>query len=294
MTLLSGATLTSNNPEIAMNHRKQILELPATEDGSPAPGKRVRFPLPGKEGAELHATLYLPPEWKTGGTWPVMCEYTGNFFPKSGSTGKVDDACLGYGLCGGQSFIWLVLPFVEGGGERESVTWWGDEGQTVAYALAMVDAICSNWGGDRRNLYLCGFSRGAIGVNYIGLHDDRIASLWRGLISHDHYDGLQAWGTLPWGSPLDRYREQARERLKRLLGKKILIMQNGSTKGIKEYLGDRIKTADFSFIDIPIKTLFPNIPTDFIPHPHTDRWLYFEGDEREQARAWLQKSLDIY
>ena len=52
-----------------------------------------------------------------------------------------------------------------------------------------------------RAVILCGFSRGAIGVNYIGLHDDQIAALWAGFITHDHYDGVLEWKGQAWGSP---------------------------------------------------------------------------------------------
>jgi len=276
-------TLPSDPPPAP---RQRILKIPPVVDGNPGPGKRVRYPLPGQQG-DLHSTVYLPPEWRAGRRYPVLFEFTGNFFPRSGSTGRVDGAALGYGFAAGQGFLWVVLPFVETGGATEAVTWWGDEEATVAYAKAMVERICTDVGGDRRNLFLCGFSRGAIAVNYIGLHDDAIASLWRGLISHDHYDGQKAWGTLPWGSPLASYRQKAGERLARLKGTKILIMQNESTKHIAEYLGDRIKIADFTFLDVPIAALYPFIPDDFIVHAHTDRWMYLEGKEREAARGWL-------
>ncbi len=37
-------------------------------------------------------------------------------------------------------------------------------------------------------------SRGAIATSYIGLADSEIASFWKGMIAHDHFDGERTWG----------------------------------------------------------------------------------------------------
>jgi hypothetical protein len=42
-------------------------------------------------------------------------------------------------------------------------------------------------------VFICGFSRGAIAASYIGLADDEIAALWKGMITHDHFDGDHKW-----------------------------------------------------------------------------------------------------
>jgi len=34
------------------------------------------------------------------------------------------------------------------------------------------------------NVFICGFSRGAITVSYIGLADDEIAAFWKGMFTH--------------------------------------------------------------------------------------------------------------
>ncbi len=56
---------------------------------------------------------------------------------------------------------------------------------------------------------LCGFSRGAVAVSYVSLHDDEIAKLWAGfsrmIISMACGDGRGRSG-----SPLARYREGGR------------------------------------------------------------------------------------
>ncbi|MDD7985225.1 sulfatase-like hydrolase/transferase [Lentisphaera marina] len=60
---------------------------------------------------------------------------------------------------------------------------------TVEYVQQVINDVCKNWGGDKDNLYLSGFSRGAISCGYIGLANDEISKLWKGLIACQHYDG---------------------------------------------------------------------------------------------------------
>ena len=86
------------------------------------------------------------------------------------------------------------MPFVDKKNGRNATTWWGDVRATVGYCKATVLRTCEEFGGDPSNVFIAGFSRGAIACNYIGLHDDEIASLWRGFICHSHYDGVRKWG----------------------------------------------------------------------------------------------------
>lgn len=254
-------------------------------------GKRVVVTAPEYEGSNVHHLLYLPddwnPNWKdVGKSWPLVVEYTGNQYPTSGSTGEVDGAALGYGLCGG-GFIWVVLPYVAEDHRHNEVRWWGDEKATVDYAKVNVPRICAEFGGDTNAILVCGFSRGAIGVNYIGLYDDEIADLWCGFVSHDHYDGVRAWPGTNWGAPLREYRRAARERLKRLDGRPCLVCQNESTQDIQDYLGDRMPLGSFTFLDVPVADIFPDMPNDMVIHPHTDRWLLKGSAKRDVAWAWV-------
>ena len=57
------------------------LVTPVMTDESPAAGKRVRQVAPEYKGTEVYHALYLPVDWKPGGTYPVIVEYTGNKFP---------------------------------------------------------------------------------------------------------------------------------------------------------------------------------------------------------------------
>ncbi|MBI4979505.1 MAG: hypothetical protein HZC28_18655 [Spirochaetes bacterium] len=268
------------------------MKTPAMTTGNPAPGSRVKVIVPEYAGTDVHHTLYLPPEWKPNGTYPVMIEYTGNYFPASGSTGKVEDANLGYGLTAGKGFIWAVLPFIETNHRGNAVKWWGDENATAAYCLREVKRICAEYGGDPKNVFICGFSRGAIAVNYIGLRDDTIASLWRGFITHDHYDGEQEWKGTSWGAPFETYQKKARERLHRLKGRPVLVMRNGSTGTIQRFIGDMTNTAPYTFLDVPIKDIFPVIPNDIIMHPHTDKWLSVPSEAKSRVDAWLTHAMN--
>ncbi len=272
---------------------KKDLRLPVLENGVASAGKRVAVVPTEYEGTSVHHILYLPtdwdPEWsKKGRSWPVIVEYTGNKYPTSGSSGEVEGAALGYGLSGGK-YIWAVFPFVAKDHNHNEVTWWGDEQATVEYAKRNVPRICREFGGDSSRVFLCGFSRGAIAVNYIGLFDDEIARLWCGFITHDHYDGVREWKGTAWGSPLSDYRARAIQRLNRLNGRPVLICQNGGTRDVEDYLSDYKNLAIFTFLDVPVTKIFPQIPNALVMHSHTDRWMFVDSRERRQAWKWMEK-----
>jgi len=286
IVLLSWMALADAKP--SRNGEEALLVVPALTEGVAGPGKRVRVTPPEYVGTDVHYSLYLPANWRRDAHYPVIVEYTGNYYPASGSSGEVQDANLGYGLSAGK-FIWVVLPFVSKDGKHNEISWWGDEAATVAYCKRNVPRLCEEYGGDPARVFLCGFSRGAIAVNYIGLYDDEIAKLWRGFITHDHYDGAKEWKGTTWGSPLDFYRQKARERLQRLQGRSVLVMQKGSAEPIRRYLGALTNVADFTFLDVPIDALFPVIPNKYIVHSHTDKWPLFDCECADRARTWLRE-----
>ena len=71
------------------------LSTPPMVEGEPGAGLRVRQVAPEYIGTEVHHALYLPVDWKPGELYPVIVEYTGNYFPPSNSSGKIEDANLG-------------------------------------------------------------------------------------------------------------------------------------------------------------------------------------------------------
>lgn len=260
------------------------LITPVMTDEAPAAGRRVRQVAPEYVGTQVHHALYLPTDWHPDGKYPVLVEYTGNQFAACGSTGKVEDANLGYGLAGGQRFIWVCLPYVEKNRTENAVTWWGDRQATIDYCKTNLPRICAQFGGDPDNVFLCGFSRGAIAIGYIGLADDEIAGLWKGFIAHDHFDGERLW---PYP---DCDRESALGRLARLKGRPVLVCGLGASQTRKNYLGDHLDLARFTFLDVPVARIFA-IPEGKVIHPHTDLWMGKDSDYRRQVRAWLDAVL---
>lgn len=266
------------------------LSVPELSVGVPAAGKRVAITPPEYSGTEVFHTLYLPENWKSNGRrLPIIFEYTGNYFPKSGSTGEVEGAGLGFGLSGGK-YIWVSLPYISEDHRDNQITWWGDERATVEYAKVNVPRIIREFNADPDSVFLCGFSRGAIGVNYLGLHDDEIAQLWTAFVTHDHFDGIKEWKNTDWGAPLEKYREGAIERLKRVGNRPYLVSQNGSNYGTEGFIKSVLPSVkNFAIHDIDTSEVFGKFPNPIAEHPHTDRWLLVPSEYRSQTWKWMNE-----
>ncbi len=254
---------------------KPDLVTPEMTSEEPGAGRRVRQVALEYAGTDVYHALYLPVGWKADGKFPVIVEYTGNKFAESGSTGEVKDANLGYGLTGGKDYIWVSMPYIAEDRQRNEVWWWGDREATVEYCKVNLPRICDAFGGDRDRVYICGFSRGAIAASYIGLADDEIAAFWKGLITHDHFDGDRLWG-YP-----NSDRKSALARLSRLQGRPVLACGDGT-----DFLGDHPDLADVTFLRPLVEEIF-DIPEGKVIHPHTDLWMHRESEFRKTAREWL-------
>lgn len=271
-----------------------VLTIPPVTKGPPRAGKRVLVTPPEYQGTQVYHSIYLPdawtPNWKAKGCrLPIIFEYTGNRFPQSGSTGEVKDAGLGFGLSGGK-YIWVSLPYISQDGQTNQLNWWGDVDRTIEYAKKNVPRILDEFGGDEDAVFLCGFSRGAIGVNYLGLHDDEIAKLWTAFITHDHFDGVRAWGGTDWGSPLEAYREQAAERLRRVGDRPYLVCQNGTGYGTEAFVQSVLPhMSNFSFCAIDAKEVFGTFPNPLAKAPHTDRWPLKPSRYRTTVWQWMNR-----
>jgi hypothetical protein len=255
------------------------LSTPAMVEAEPAAGSRVKQTSAGWEGTAVHHALYLPRDWKPGGRYPVIVEYAGNGNFKNAfgdvSQGTVDGCNLGYGLSGGEGFLWVCLPYVRvaGGRKENSTTWWGDLEESKRYCRKTVASVCESYGGDPKKLVLAGFSRGAIGCNYLGLHDDEIAGLWRAFFAFSHYDGQRT----TWGYP-GADRASALERLKRLNGRPQWISMEKSVDELRTYVDGTAVKGAFTFQTIPFRN-------------HSDQWILRDIPERKAARDWLRKVL---
>jgi hypothetical protein len=152
----------------------------------------------------------------------VIVEYPGNIFlvPECYSTGRPDQCVIGYGMTKGRGAILLSLPFVDRAAGSSAEYGWGDADATADYAVRMVEEVCARFGGDRQNVVLTGFSRGAIACGYIGFRNERIAGLWKGFHACQHYDG-DGWG----GATM----EGALERARRFRGKAVFHTDNSET-----------------------------------------------------------------
>ena len=247
------------------------LEVPALSEGAPAAGKRV------KQG--LHV-LYLPQDWKSGSRMPVLVEFAGNKYAgKYGdiSAGTPEGSNLGYGLSGGRGYLWLCVPFLRAAGDEVAVNWWGDAPTydpqpTLKYLRETLKTVCRDYGGDETKVILCGFSRGAIACNFMGLYDDETAKLWRGFFAYSHYDGSRAWVT---GSE----RESVLARLRRLGTRPQFICGEGTNaQETEKYISPLLPEGDLTFAG----TGFRN---------HNDAWALRPCAAREQARRWLAKAV---
>ncbi|WP_139314793.1 alpha/beta hydrolase family protein [Saccharicrinis aurantiacus] len=271
----------------------QILTVPEMEPDKPAAGKRVKVIPPEYENTDVYYSIYLPSIYKVGNQYPVIVEYTGNYFPPTASTGEVKDANLAYALAEELGAIWIVLPYVEKG--QSILKWWGNEEETINYALTNIPRVCKEYGGNEDQIFICGFSRGAIAVNYLGLYNDEIAELWCGFFSHDHYDGQQEWRGKEWGSPLKEYRAQAKMRMKRMNGRPALISSNGFDNDTpskeEQYIieNNLDQYGTLSFIKVPIPQLVDDFPNEEIPHAHTDKWMLYNSSYKEEVISWFKK-----
>lgn len=253
------------------------LTVPAMTCEKPAAGRRVKLTLEAFRGTEVYHALYLPTDWQAGKRFPVIVEYAGNgsYSNQYGDVcdGKVESSKLGYGASGGKGFIWVCVPYISPDHRRNQPNWWGNVEATVSYCAGVVAEVCATYGGDPSAVFLTGFSRGSIACNYIGLHNDAIAALWRGFICHSHYDGVFSWPYAESG------RDAAAVRLARLKGRPQFISHEGSTAETQAYLKDACPDGRFTFVPLPYRN-------------HTDAWALRDIPERAALRAWLAEVLE--
>jgi acetyl esterase/lipase len=259
-----------------LNDLPNDLMVPVAVGGEPRAGARVWQKNRGYEDWEVAHALYLPTDWKPEGQYPVIFEYpgNGNFQNALGdkSDGTVEGCQMGYGLSGGKGMIWVSLPFVDPATKAHARQWWGDAEATAKYCRLTTERICREYGGDPRKLVLCGFSRGAIAGNYIGLRDDEIAKLWRAFMLHSHYDGVRRWN-YPESDA-----DSALARLRRLGDRPQFISHEMTTEAVESYLQAANASGKFTFAALPYRN-------------HSSAWVLKDVPLRAQARQWLERAL---
>lgn len=259
--------------------------VPPVSSLPPGPGRRVLQKAPGFEQTEAYHVLSLPTDWNKDRKSPVLVELAGNGPYRNAAgdfnSGRVEDGELAGGLGGTDGFLVLNLPYLNSAGTTNVTQWWGTPPDyrvqpTLDYWQAAIRQVCDSYGGDREKLVLAGFSRGALATHSLGLHDDQIAPLWRGLFSFSHFDGVRAW---PYpGSD----RNAALVRLKRLGERPELIcsessgVAGASLQAVRDYLAGTGVTGDFTFLE-----------TGFVNHD--DAWTLRPSAARTAAREWLHR-----
>jgi hypothetical protein len=249
------------------------LEAPTAVEGKAGAGRRVLQIDPDYQGAQVRHTLYLPRDWKPGRQYPVIVEYAGNGLYKNSfgdvSTGEVEGSKLGYGISGGNGFIWVCMPYVNALEKKNQITWWGDVDATVRYAGKTIRQVCGEYGGDPSAIILAGFSRGAIACNYIGLHDEHIAGIWRAFVAYSHYDGVITTWPYPGAD-----RASALQRLARLNGRPVFVCDEKPVESTRAYIESTGIRAPFTYQ----QTGFRN---------HNDAWALRDIPARQAVRRWL-------
>ena len=256
------------------------LTVPALTAEPPAAGLRTKQTLAAWKDTAVYHVLYLPTDWKPNAKLPVLVEFAGNGGYSNAfgdvSTGRPEGSNLGYGLSAGRGFIWLCMPYLNATGHDLALTWWGDATNrdpqpTLKYCRETVRQVCRDFGGDDKRVVLCGFSRGAIACNYLGLHDDETAKLWCGFFACSHYDGVRSW---PYPAA---DKASALTRLKRLGERPQFICgEDDNAVATEKYLKPLLPDAKLTFLS----TGFRN---------HNDAWILRPSPAREQARQWLAK-----
>lgn len=257
---------------------EQDLFLPKVENVAPEAGKRVKLQLTEYKNTELYHLLYLPTNWQQGKKYPLIVEFAGNgpYESKYGdkSSGEVESSQLGYGLSAGKDFIWLCLPYVSKDKQQNQRKWWGDRQATIDYCIEAVFEVTQKYNGDAKNTVLCGFSRGSIACNYIGLANDEVAKLWSAFLCYSHYDGVRRWNYF------ESDKKSALKRFSRLNNRpQFIIMEDNWNRETKQFLKEHLEKPNLTFVDLEFRN-------------HNSSWVMRKTKERVQARKWLKSVLN--
>jgi len=286
------------------------LFTPPMSKSPPGPGRRVAATTPGWPAEAYHA-VYLPPEWTNasssasagGRRFPLIVELAGNGPWQSPfgdvSLGRPEGSNLGFGITGGVSAVWISVPMLTSGGEFVETWWWGcppvapftgDPPVTTGAGAGHCGGACNTtaavrfladtvrfaltaYNGDPGRVVIAGFSRGAVGVNYLGLADEDVASLWAGSIAYAHYDGqpMDAGNPYPNPAPPASY-----DRLRRLGPRPQYIVAelNGSLVETQPYIEQSGVAVNATFAE----TGFCN---------HNDAWILRPSPARIALRSWF-------
>jgi hypothetical protein len=259
-----------------------VFPAPLT-DGPPSPGQWVRQQLPAREATAAYHCVYLPTDWEPGKTYPLLVTFPGNgpFRSRFGdiSGGMPEDNVMGIGLSGGQGWVVLGLGYLDSRKQLQPTgQWWGDVAATIDYTKEAVRFVCANYGADAQRIILLGFSRSAIGAGFVGLNDDTIAPLWRGILCYDGWERQEDMARNRYGydkisysyDPNDFDGTGAARRFERLAGRPLLVVGGrGDLESLRRSGDHRVEFLGKSHRN------------------HSVLWTLRDTPERAKARAWL-------
>lgn len=226
---VKGLKASGTAPDWVMPENR--IEVPNMETGTFAAGKRVRYHLPSDTDTETYSVLYLPKTWTPKGKYPVIVEFPGNIYYTHSvySTGRPEQCSIGYGMSKNVEAIWVCVPFVDYNLKENIESGFGNPEHTADYTMKIVNEIIEKFGGDKDNVVITGFSRGAIACGYIGRRNDDIAALWKGFHACQHYDG-DGWNGADMAG--------AKERAKRIGERPIFHTDNEKHEDLKAMLSE--------------------------------------------------------
>jgi hypothetical protein len=275
--------------------------LPPLTVGLPAPGQRAVVRSGESADSIAYHTVTLPTDWRPGQRYPVLVEWAGNgpYVNDLGdrSSGRVEDGALAHGLAGGDGWIVLCLPFLNGAATANVTQWWGDApaydpGPTQRYAAKAIDEVCEKWGGDRSKLVLVGFSRGSIACNAVGMSTPELASRWRGLVCFSHFAGVRDW------PPPNTHKAEAIKLLSLMNDRDYFILAESrvagtgtgaaaGARGDAALKGSGMLEETRQFLaGVKTQDRIRFMSTGFLNH--SDRWTLVPSLARDEVRAWLQ------
>ncbi len=284
---LRAATLTigsnaPNAPSFAFAINGTALAVPPVLNAAPAPGTRVKMVIPQYAGTNVYNTLYLPTDWKPGGSYPVIVEFAPNDYPAVGVNGTVDDTELGYYESGGKGFIWVTMPCINytTNPASNAAMWWGNGNEvdpkgvqlTAQYCETALIQVLKNYGGNPAEVFITGFSRGAIATSEIGLATQQMADIWAGFIP-------------------DSWEDSSTADLARTAGRPTFLVAGGN--GDSGY--PTSAAADQYLLSQGFPTQFDVIPNI----GHTDTWIQNGSSNADlpvqtQLRQWMAQVIETH
>ena len=260
---------------------------PTLSTGEPQPGHWVKQTLPSLAGTAAYHCVYLPHDWEPGRKYPLIVVFPGNgpFVSRFGdrSGGLPEHNLFGVGLTGGNGYIVLGLGYLDSRKNLQPTgSWWGDVQATISYTQEAVRFVGEQYGADLSRIVLLGFSRSAFGASFIGLHDDKIAPLWSGILCYDGWESQADMARNLYRHDQSSYNYDpddfggsgVAQRFQRLAGRPLF------------FVGGR-----GDIVNLNARTRWP---IEFFPKTHRNHnvsWAFRDTPERAAARAWLKRVL---